>query len=153
MCCGPYDFDYPTYGGIHQRANPSQGRVGSVFSDPLYVATGPSADSNLKEHAEPRRPLDQTEDDDDFDRADEDLDDDLEGLDDLDEIDDKKLDQEIDDLDRELKELDLENDMDDDLESIEPLEDVNNRLPETGNAALQRWRRRVALPKRKLQRR
>ena len=106
MCCGPYDFDYPTYGGIHQRANPSQGRVGSIFSDPLYVASGPSADSNLKDYAEPRKPLDESDLDDDIDRADEDLDDDLEGLD------EKKLDLEMDELDRELKELDLENGLD-----------------------------------------
>ena len=146
MCCGPYDFDYPTYGGIHQRANPSQGRVGSIFSDPLYVSTGPSADSNLKDYPEPRQRLEEAEAEEERDRAAEDLDDDLEGLD------EKELDLDIDELDRELKELDLENDIDDDLESIEPLEDVNNRLPKTGNAALQRWRQRVAMPKRLQQR-
>ena len=49
MCCGPYDFDYPTFGGRHERVNRSYGRVGSVFSDPN--ATGPtaSADSNLED--------------------------------------------------------------------------------------------------------
>ena len=46
MCCGPYDYHYPTYGGRLQRANPTWGRVGSVLSDP-YAAMGPSADSNL----------------------------------------------------------------------------------------------------------
>lgn len=47
MCCGPFDFSYPTYGGFYQRAERDRGRVGSVYSDPDYVATGPSADSNL----------------------------------------------------------------------------------------------------------
>ena len=39
MCCAPFDYDYPTFGGITQRADPAYGRVGSVFSDP-YVAAG-----------------------------------------------------------------------------------------------------------------
>lgn len=34
MCCGVYDYDYPTYGGLVPRTDRSYGRVGSVFSDP-----------------------------------------------------------------------------------------------------------------------
>jgi hypothetical protein len=49
MCCGPFDYDYPNFGGRHERADRSYGRVGSVFSDPLANHDGPSADSNLKE--------------------------------------------------------------------------------------------------------
>ena len=47
MCCGPFDYSYPTYGGFFQRADRDGGRVGSVFSDPDHVVSGPSADSNL----------------------------------------------------------------------------------------------------------
>ena len=54
MCCGPYDYDYPTVGGKHQRVNPSYGRVGSIFSDPNAEAFGPGADSNLKAPKPPR---------------------------------------------------------------------------------------------------
>jgi hypothetical protein len=53
MCCGPYDFDYPVAGGIHQRANPAYGRVGSIFSDPNAIVSGDSADSNLKDPPPP----------------------------------------------------------------------------------------------------
>lgn len=34
ICCGPYDYDYPTFGGLKQRVDRRHGRVGSVFSDP-----------------------------------------------------------------------------------------------------------------------
>lgn len=34
MCCGVYDYDYPTYGGLVPRMDRSYGRAGSVFSDP-----------------------------------------------------------------------------------------------------------------------
>ena len=47
MCCGPYDFDYPTYGGKHERVDRAYGRVGSIFSDPNAGVYGESADSNL----------------------------------------------------------------------------------------------------------
>ncbi|MEM9412567.1 MAG: hypothetical protein AAGA30_15750 [Planctomycetota bacterium] len=47
MCCGPYDYHYPTIGGSVQRSNPTWGRVGSLFSDPGPFG-GPSADSNLQ---------------------------------------------------------------------------------------------------------
>ena len=49
MCSGPYDYDYPSFGGAVQRANANWGRVGSVYSDPGAFG-GPSADSNLKPH-------------------------------------------------------------------------------------------------------
>ncbi len=47
MCCGPYDYDYPTYGGKHERADRAYGRVGSLFSDPYASYNGESADENL----------------------------------------------------------------------------------------------------------
>lgn len=79
MCCGPDDFNYPTYGGVHQRSDPAYGRLGSVFSDP-YAIGGPSADSNLEPYPEPRgsSTIDNFDDDD---RFEDDLDDDLEDLD------------------------------------------------------------------------
>lgn len=49
MCCGPYDYDYPSFGGAVQRSHPSWGRVGSVYSDPGPFG-GPGADSNLQPH-------------------------------------------------------------------------------------------------------
>ena len=54
MCCGPYDFHYPAYGGKHERVDPTYGRVGSVFSDPNAGYYGESADSNLVAHPEIR---------------------------------------------------------------------------------------------------
>jgi hypothetical protein len=47
MCCGPFDYDYPAFGGKHPRADRSHGRVGSILSDPMTMISGPSADSNL----------------------------------------------------------------------------------------------------------
>ena len=48
MCCGPHDYDYPDFGGKHQRHDRRHGRVGSILSDPLAPrAGGASADSNL----------------------------------------------------------------------------------------------------------
>jgi hypothetical protein len=49
MCCGPHDYDYPNFGGKHERVDRSYGRVGSLFSDPMAYPTGGSSDSNLKE--------------------------------------------------------------------------------------------------------
>jgi hypothetical protein len=145
MCCGPYDFDYPTYGGIHHRSNPSFGRLGSTFSDPNFAGGGPSADSNLKPHPEPKGDRDLGLDDEslegdlDLDRVDEDLDDDLEGLDD-----------DLEELDRRLEELDQpEKDLDTELESIEPLEDVNLKRG-SRNQAQSFQRRRGALPRRSM---
>lgn len=48
MCCGPFDYHYPAFPGIVERADPVYGRVGSIFSDPYKAGTGPSADSNLR---------------------------------------------------------------------------------------------------------
>jgi len=148
MCCGPYDFDYPTYGGIHHRANPSYGRLGSVFSDHNNGGGGPSADSNLKPHPEPEIENDlglDADDADDFDdlddleRADEDLDDDLEGLDD-----------ELEELDRKLEELDGVDGADDELESIEPLEDISLKR-RRGSQAKSNPRPRAKFPRRRNQ--
>ena len=48
ICCGPHDYDYPDFGGKHQRQDRRHGRVGSILSDPLAPrAGGASADSNL----------------------------------------------------------------------------------------------------------
>ena len=132
MCCGPNDFDYPTYGGIHQRADPARGRVGSILSDPFANYGGLSADSNLEPYPEPRANRDTSDfdDDDDLDleREDEDLDDDLEDLE--------------DDLERE-----LERDLERDLESIDPLRDddpeFNSGDKDTTTARRRtRWRKR-----------
>ncbi|MFT7629341.1 MAG: hypothetical protein ACI87E_000339 [Mariniblastus sp.] len=54
MCCGPYDYDYPNYGGLEERVHPDYGRVGSIFSDPNAGYGGPSSDSNLTPHPEAR---------------------------------------------------------------------------------------------------
>lgn len=60
MCCGPYDYDYPTLGGKHERADRSFGRVGSVLSDPMAFPNGGDADSNLK-RADERKKRDPSE--------------------------------------------------------------------------------------------
>ncbi len=46
MCCGPFDYHYPVFGGAVQRTDPVHGRVGSIYSDPGPFG-GPPADSNL----------------------------------------------------------------------------------------------------------
>ena len=48
MCCGPFDHDYPVYGGKFERVDSSYGRVGSIFSDPNAPDKGLSPDSNLE---------------------------------------------------------------------------------------------------------
>ena len=125
MCCGPDDFNYPTYGGIHQRADPARGRVGSILSDPYAPVAGLSADSNLDPYPEPRSNSDTGA----FDSDDEDFDDDL--------------DREDEDLDDDLEDLDS----DEELETIDPLdEDTQPELDganeDTTTAARRRWRRR-----------
>ena len=88
MCCGPYDYDYPDFGGKHQRQDRQHGRVGSILSDPLAPrAGGASADSNLLppptlRSSEPRDLDDEPDGDDDFDGFD-DLRDDMEDLEDI----------------------------------------------------------------------
>lgn len=32
MCCSPFDYSYPTFGGKWQRTDREHGRVGSVFT-------------------------------------------------------------------------------------------------------------------------
>ena len=110
-CCGPYDYHYPTFGGKHQRVDPTNGRVGSVFSDP-NATFGPSSDSNLEPHPAveaPSVPADDDLDDDDLD--DDDLDDDLEELD-MDDEDLRPLDRFKDDVD-EIDELPSPDDSED----------------------------------------
>ena len=96
MCCGPYDYHYPAFGGKHQRVDPTSGRVGSVFSDP-NATFGPAADSNLEPHPAieaPRVPADDDIDEDEDEN--EDVDEDLEELD-LDDDDSGPLDRLDDD--------------------------------------------------------
>jgi len=91
MCCGPYDYHYPTFGGKHQRTDPTHGRVGSLFSDP-NTTLGPSADSNLVPHPAVEAPS--VPEDEDIDEDVEDLD--LDGDDDvgpLDRLDDDDIDE------------------------------------------------------------
>lgn len=40
LCCPPYMDDYATIGGKWQRAHPSEGVVGSAFSDPGVTMAG-----------------------------------------------------------------------------------------------------------------
>lgn len=88
VCCGPYDYDYPDFGGKHQRQDRRYGRVGSILSDPLAPrAGGASADSNLL----PAPPLKSTEpirEDSEPDGDDEEMDDIKRDLDDIDDLED-----------------------------------------------------------------
>jgi len=125
MCCGPFDYDYPTFSGKHLRADRSHGRVGSVLSDPFRTLTGPVADSNLTPPPEPNDP------EEDADTLD---------LDDLDDLDDLETDS---DVEAKMKELEKE------LEGIEPLRDseaIDNPGEDVsgdGNStASNRWRPR-----------
>ena len=128
MCCGPYDYHYPVFGGKLQRANPEYGRVGSVFSDP-YVALGPSADSNL----DPIPYEEPTSVDADDDIEDPTLDD---------------FDPDLDDFDSDIdSELDLEQ-YDPDImpdpgpETITPRETNPSPIPDDSNTEARRWRSR-----------
>ena len=120
MCCGPFDYDYPTFGGKHLRGNRSHGRVGSILSDPLTALNGASADSNLTAPPDPIN-LDRDEETIDLEDDDENSDEDIDGLD------YRRLDE--------------------DLERIEPLKDADSiKPPETDSAddstASSRWRPR-----------
>ena len=85
MCCGPYDYDYPNFGGKHQRQDRQHGRVGSILSDPLAPRVGGApADSNLLPPP-PLRSSEPRESDVEPDR-DEDMDDIRRDLDDLEDI-------------------------------------------------------------------
>lgn len=63
MCCGPDDFNYGTYGGLHPRADMRQGRVGSVFSDPSGTALNlvPHGEKTAADSIEPLLPEKQPE--------------------------------------------------------------------------------------------
>lgn len=126
MCCGPYDYDYPTYGGKYQRTDPAYGRVGSPFSDPATAGYGPSADSNL-EASNPGRMREAPEDISDLDDGD------LESLEN-----ELNLGDEMDDLDRELDGLE-------DGGNAEPLPspDVTPQPESDGNTASRAWRQRI----------
>jgi len=76
MCCGPFDYDYPAFGGKHLRADRSHGRVGSILSDPMTSVAGPSSDSNLE--APPELKRSDTDEDDFFD--DDTMTEELEGI-------------------------------------------------------------------------
>lgn len=119
MCCGPFDYDYPTFGGKHMRADRAYGRVGSPFSDPMAFAAGPGADSNLAAPAEPLSDLD----DDDGDSL---LDDGPTG---------DEGNRNDSGIDSELRKLDEE------LEGIEPLRDQTSANSENSTAS-SRWRPR-----------
>ena len=126
MCCGPYDYDYPNFGGKHQRTNPSYGRVGSIFSDPNADSFGPSADSNL---AQPKPPRAST-------------------------VEDTEEDPEVDlDVEAELEEMRNELELDGNREEIEPMLDPTEEsleaLPEPdddGPTASRMWRTRPLRP-------
>lgn len=113
ICCGPFDYDYPDFGGKHERQDRRHGRVGSIFSDPLAPrAGGASADSNLQApppltSLEPREPDDS----------------DLEGdLDDPDDIDDLERDlEDIDPLDLDGEELPSLDEIDEDTDLRTPV--------------------------------
>lgn len=38
LCCSPYDYQYGTYGTRTPRVDMTNGRVGSVFSDPSLIS-------------------------------------------------------------------------------------------------------------------
>ena len=130
MCCGPFDYDYPTFGGKHLRGNRSHGRVGSILSDPLTTLSGPTADSNL---TPPPEPVETSSDDDDDLLDDDSLDDSLD--DDLLRDDDDLLSDEIDAVEENLERIEPE-----------PLRDSDNlRVPEKDaddSTASSRWRPR-----------
>lgn len=123
MCCGPHDFDYVTFGGKHQRSNPSWGRVGSVFSDPGTFALGPGPDSNLTTDEERRQKANE-----------QNLNDDT-LLEDLDKgLNEQNL---LKEMDRELQELNEPN-SNPDKTSTEPATDETT--------ASQMWRQRLRHP-------
>ena len=113
ICCGPFDYDYPDFGGKHERQDRRHGRVGSIFSDPLAPrAGGASADSNLQAPP-PLTSLEPQEPDDS----------DLEGdLDDPDDIDDLERDlEDIDPLDLDGEELPSLDEIDEDTDLRTPV--------------------------------
>ncbi len=121
ICCGPYDYDYPDFGGKHERQDRRHGRVGSILSDPLAPrAGGASANSNLQAPP-PLKSSEPTEPDFDSDRDDD-----------------------LDDLDRELEDLEDINPLDrdgDDLPSLDEVEEkMELKMPTNKKARLRRTR-------------
>lgn len=51
MCCSPFDYSYPTYGGKWQRVDREHGRVASVFTPEagVRVEEGLAADETMIE--------------------------------------------------------------------------------------------------------
>ena len=48
ICCTPYDDYFAAYGGLYERANMTQGRVGSLFDPaPLVTKDAARGESNL----------------------------------------------------------------------------------------------------------
>ncbi len=115
MCCGPFDYDYPDFGGKHQRQDRRHGRVGSILSDPLAPrAGGASADSNLLAPP-PLKSLDPVEADFEPDR-----DEDLEDF-------DRDL-EDISPLDRDGEELPSPNDLDDEVDLRKSINKKTQRI-------------------------
>jgi hypothetical protein len=116
MCCGPYDYHYPTMGGKHERVDPVYGRVGSILSDPLAPRAAQfSADSNLL----PPPPLELIDDNDGNDALD--------------------TDDEMDRIKRDLEDI-TPLDGKDDLPDLEDLEDKPVRRPINKKTRLDRHR-------------
>ncbi len=53
ICCGPDDYNYGAYGGLHTRSDMQHGRVGSVFSDPNGSAIKLTPYTEFSEPVEP----------------------------------------------------------------------------------------------------
>ena len=105
MCCGPHDYDYPDFGGKHERVDRQHGRVGSILSDPLAPrAGGASADSNLLPPPALRSSEPREEEDNDSD-----------------------LDDDMDDIRREMEDLEDITPLDSDGEELPSLEDLDDR--------------------------
>ena len=66
ICCGPDDYNYGTYGGLHERMDRRYGRVGSVFSDPGGTAMKLSPHLESPESYQ-SQPYEQDENDDNVD--------------------------------------------------------------------------------------
>ena len=74
ICCGPDDYNYGTYGGLHDRMDRRYGRVGSIFSDPNGTAIRLSPHAELPDsyQAQPiEEPSDANEDRSDLPSAEE----------------------------------------------------------------------------------
>ena len=54
ICCGPDDYNYGAYGGLHPRSDMQHGRVGSVFSDPSGSAIKLTPHGEIVESVQPQ---------------------------------------------------------------------------------------------------